>query len=253
MTMSGFANLLQRETTDLRDALPSSLTDLFWPRTSMARATSAVAAQTVIKEPALSRWFPWLSLAALVLGAFWLLQYLRRPADSISSMARGTADRLATDVYRLGEFVNRALPNNVNLNIPERGVEARILGFIQDPGAKPDETTWFAFDRLVFDTGSATLRPGSQEQLNNIAMILNAYPKVHLKVGGYTDSVGDPGRNRQLSQDRANAVMAELIRKGVASSRLEAEGYGEAHPLADNLTEAGQAQNRRVSMRITQK
>jgi outer membrane protein OmpA-like peptidoglycan-associated protein len=153
----------------------------------------------------------------------------------------------------LGDFIKQQLPNNVYLNIPERGVEARLLSFIQNNGRTVSETTWFAFDRLVFDTGSATLRPESQEQLNNIAAILAAYPNVSMKVGGYTDNVGGADRNLQLSRDRANTVVAELVRRGISPGRLGAEGYGEQYPVADNSTEQGRAQNRRVSMRVTQK
>src|SRR5581483_1001921 len=141
----------------------------------------------------------------------------------------------------------------VNLVIPQRGVETRLLMFVQDPNARVDQNTWFDFDRLVFDPNSATLRPESQEQLNNIAEILKAYPNVHVKVGGYTDNSGNPEDNLKLSQDRANAVVAEEVRRGIAPDRLTAEGYGDQHPVADNSTDEGRAKNRRVSMRVTQK
>jgi outer membrane protein OmpA-like peptidoglycan-associated protein len=153
-------------------------------------------------------------------------------------------------VYR---FVVRTLPGNVLLNIPQNGVEARLLAFIQDPSKGVDLVTWFDFDRLLFNTDSATLRPESQEQLANIAAILKAYPNVHIKIGGYTDNTGDPQRNLRLSQDRADAVMADLIALGVSRDRLEAQGYGDQFPVADNSTAEGRAKNRRVSMRVTQK
>jgi K(+)-stimulated pyrophosphate-energized sodium pump len=79
------------------------------------------------------------------------------------------------------------------------------------------------------------------------------YPNVHLKIGGYTDNVGSAGQNLTLSQQRASNVREELMRMGVAPNRLAAEGYGQAHPVADNATEAGRALNRRISMRVTQK
>jgi K(+)-stimulated pyrophosphate-energized sodium pump len=91
------------------------------------------------------------------------------------------------------------------------------------------------------------------EQLNNIAAILKAYPATHLTIGGYTDNTGDAASNLQLSQDRANNVTAELVKLGVAKDRLVAKGYGEEHPVGDNSTEAGRAQNRRISMLVTQK
>ena len=57
------------------------------------------------------------------------------------------------------------------------------------------DTTWFDFDRLLFDTGQATLQPASQDQLTDIADILKAYPQVKIRIGGYTDNTGDPAAN----------------------------------------------------------
>jgi K(+)-stimulated pyrophosphate-energized sodium pump len=153
----------------------------------------------------------------------------------------------------LGSFVPRQLVDGTMLNIPERGVEGRLLAFIQDRSQKPNRTSWFDFDRLLFATGSATLEPQSSEQLHNIAAILKAYPATHLTIGGYTDNTGDAAQNLKLSQDRADNVTAELVKLGVASDRLLAKGYGEDHPVGDNATEAGRAQNRRISMLVTQK
>jgi OmpA-OmpF porin, OOP family len=153
----------------------------------------------------------------------------------------------------LGEFIQRKLPNGTVLNIPRLGIENKLLDFIEDPSRPVDKTTWFDFDRLTFDTGKATLQDSSAEQLQNIAAILKAYPKVKVKVGGYTDNTGDKKANLRLSQDRATNVMQELVRRSVDSSRLEAEGYGEEHPVADNSTPEGRQMNRRISLRVTAK
>ena len=82
--------------------------------------------------------------------------------------------------------------------------------------------------------------------------ILNANPNVHLKIGGYADSADSTAENLQLSQERANNVVGELVRLGVAPDRLAAEGYGEEHRVADRPTDAGRAMNRRISMLVTQ-
>ena len=82
---------------------------------------------------------------------------------------------------------------------------------------------------------------------------MKAYPTTHLTIGGYTDNTGDPAKNLELSQARAHNVTAELIKLGVAADRLVAKGYGDQHPVGDNSTEAGRAQNRRISMLVTQK
>jgi K(+)-stimulated pyrophosphate-energized sodium pump len=153
----------------------------------------------------------------------------------------------------LGAMVERKLAGGATVMAPERGVEGRLLAFIQDPGRAVDKTTWFDFDRLTFETGSATLSESSREQLAAVAAILAAYPAVKLKVGGYTDNVGDPAFNQKLSEERATHVREALAGLGVSQERLASEGYGEQFPVADNATAEGRAQNRRISMRVTEK
>jgi outer membrane protein OmpA-like peptidoglycan-associated protein len=133
------------------------------------------------------------------------------------------------------------------------GIESQLVGFIEDGSKVVDKTTWFNFDRLLFDTGKATLQAGSKEQLVNIAEILKAFPKVKLNIGGYTDNTGDPKANQKLSTDRAFNVMNELIVLGIDKTRLKAEGYGDKFPVADNATEEGRQQNRRIAVRVTEK
>ena len=86
-----------------------------------------------------------------------------------------------------------------------------------------------------------------------MAAILKAFPTVELKLGGYTDNTGDAAANLKLSDDRAKNVMARLVEMGVAASRLQAEGYGQEHPVADNSTDLGKAMNRRIDVRVTKK
>ena len=132
------------------------------------------------------------------------------------------------------------------------GIENKLVTFIKSDKAV-DKTTWFDFDRLTFNTGKATLKPESQEQLKNVAEILKAYPNVNVKLGGYTDNTGNAGSNMKLSAERAASIKTELVGLGIADSRLDAEGYGQEHPVASNDTEEGRAQNRRISIRVTKK
>jgi len=153
----------------------------------------------------------------------------------------------------LGAFTRVTLPNGVVINIPSNGVESRLLGFIQDPNRQVDDKTWFSFDRLEFDTDSDVLKPGSQEQIRNIAAIEKAYPNVNLKIGGYTDNIGDEQHNLDLSQRRAVRTMNEIANQGIDRSRLAAEGYGSQFPVADNSTAEGRDRNRRIDIRVTRK
>jgi OOP family OmpA-OmpF porin len=210
-----------------------------------------VIAQAVKKERSVWVWL--LPLLLILLGLLLWFALRPKPAPVAEVPPAETPAPPATQVPDLGSLVQRQLPDGTTLNTPERGVEGRLLASIQDPSQKPNTTSWFDFDRLLFTTGSATLQPQSLEQLHNIAAILKAYPQTHLTIGGYTDNTGDAAANLQLSQDRANNVTAELVKLGIARDRLLARGYGEEHPVGDNATEAGRAQNRRISMLVTQK
>lgn len=144
--------------------------------------------------------------------------------------------------------------NGTKLNIAASGnpVESSLLDFIKSD-KKVDKETWFDFDRLLFKTGSDKLESKSMEQLENVAEILKAYPDVKIKLGGYTDNTGDAAANLKLSNERAESVRKSLEDLGIDKSRLEAEGYGEEHPVASNETEKGKAENRRISIRVTKK
>jgi len=238
MNPAELGRLLVNEAEGVRDHLPPGVSTLLNapPVPTVTPSTRPVALGTVQEGTRPSRAWWWL-LAALLLIP--LSFYWANRARYVVAPSKG--------------FVVRMLPGNVSLNIPPNGIEARLLAFIQDPTKAVEPATWFDFDRLVFATDSATLRPESQEQLGNIAAILKAYPNVHIKIGGYTDNSGDAQYNLTLSQDRANGVKDQLVTLGISPDRLEAQGYGEQFPVADNSTQQGRAENRRVSMRVTQK
>jgi OOP family OmpA-OmpF porin len=209
-----------------------------------------------------SWWKVALPLLALgLLGYFFSDRTVEKPRVSALSIAQPAARALPTvepddvrpEAPTLGPFVERQLANSVRIQVPENGVESQLIAFIQDSSRPVDKDTGFTFDRLEFNTDSATLKPSSDEQLGNIAEILKAYPQVRIKIGGYTDNVGDEVHNLTLSQNRALNTMNEIINLGVDRARLAAEGYGEKLPLADNATEEGRQRNRRIDIRITNK
>lgn len=184
------------------------------------------------------------------------------PADDASggtdaSLRTGTAAgslNAAGDwVYNLGANIQKKLPDGTEITIGENSAENKLIAFIEDDKQEVDKTTWFSLDRLYFDTGKSSLKPESKDQLENLAKIMKAYPDVKIKLGGYTDNTGDAAANKRLSSERAMSAMKELTRLGVPASRLEAEGYGSEHPVASNETEEGQAQNRRIDVRVTNK
>jgi outer membrane protein OmpA-like peptidoglycan-associated protein len=99
-----------------------------------------------------------------------------------------------------------------------------------------------------FDTGKSTIKPDSAKTLDDAAGALKVAADLKIEVGGHTDNVGTPEANLKLSEERAKAVMAALVERGVKADRLTAKGYGQTTPIADNRTEDGRAKNRRVEL-----
>ncbi|MBR6017561.1 MAG: OmpA family protein [Paludibacteraceae bacterium] len=103
---------------------------------------------------------------------------------------------------------------------------------------------------MFFATNKTRILPTSEEELNGLFQYLDRHPTIRIKIVGHTDSVGKDEANQKLSEGRAEAVMKELIRRGIDPSRLEAEGRGETEPIDTNDTEEGRQNNRRVEIHI---
>jgi outer membrane protein OmpA-like peptidoglycan-associated protein len=101
---------------------------------------------------------------------------------------------------------------------------------------------------VLFDTGSATLKPGAREKLARVSGILLSHPELKVQVEGHTDSIGDQNLNQRLSENRADAVRSYLVTQGIASSAVTTKGFGQGQPVASNDTAAGRQQNRRVEL-----
>ncbi|MBL1222343.1 sodium-translocating pyrophosphatase [Chryseobacterium sp. L7] len=114
-----------------------------------------------------------------------------------------------------------------------------------------DPNNWYTLENLYFETGSSDLKAGSDAQLNNLAEILNAYPDLKVKLGGYTDNTGNEESNLKLSNLRAQTAKLKLLELGISSDRVEAEGYGSQHPVCEaNDTDECKAKNRRIDVRV---
>lgn len=103
-----------------------------------------------------------------------------------------------------------------------------------------------ALTGIQFNTGQNSFASSSYSIMDQVVSVMNQYPNLSVTIEGHTDSVGSREPNRKLSQKRADAVKAYLISKGISATRLDAIGYGEAQPIADNRYKEGRAKNRRV-------
>jgi outer membrane protein OmpA-like peptidoglycan-associated protein len=102
---------------------------------------------------------------------------------------------------------------------------------------------------ILFESGSATIRPESTPTLGAVLELLEEHADVALMIEGHTDSQGTDESNQTLSEQRAAAVKAYLVGHGVDAGRLDSVGKGESQPTADNATPEGMASNRRVVLR----
>jgi outer membrane protein OmpA-like peptidoglycan-associated protein len=147
------------------------------------------------------------------------------------------------------------LPDGTELEAYKGGIEDKLVSFLNDPNSVAGKDVWFDFDNLNFETASATITAESQVQVNNIAAILKAYPKVEIKIGGYTDVTGDAAANKKLSQDRANSVEAALKTAGTNATQLQgAEGYGSQFAkAAADASDDEKKKDRRIAVSVRKK
>ncbi|WP_294606701.1 OmpA family protein [uncultured Roseovarius sp.] len=104
--------------------------------------------------------------------------------------------------------------------------------------------------KINFEPGSANIDSAGAEIMDEIAEILKRCGEIRMEIGGHTDSQGREGMNEQLSEQRAQAVLNELRLRRVLTSTIDAKGYGESRPIADNDTEDGRETNRRIEFRL---
>jgi len=112
----------------------------------------------------------------------------------------------------------------------------------------------YKFDarKVQFVTGSAKLTKSAMAELDKGAQILQDHPKINISIEGHTDNTGSAAGNQKLSEQRAAAVKAYLVKKGVGEERMSTTGYGQTKPIADNKTAKGRTANRRVEFKMAQ-
>ena len=157
--------------------------------------------------------------------------------ELVSALTRQLSEDLGPGVnFVLDVRYDAALDPVASLPEPEDCV-ARIR-------AIQDET------KITFDPGSTEINAAAGAVLDQIAAVLPDCMHVRMEIGGHTDSQGGEGMNLNLSQARANAVLNGLLARNVLVSNLSAQGYGESQPIADNDTEEGREENRRIEFRL---
>jgi outer membrane protein OmpA-like peptidoglycan-associated protein len=132
----------------------------------------------------------------------------------------------------------------------EAKLRQQMAGTGVDVVRKGDNITLDMPGGVTFATDSAQINPAFNPVLDKVAQTLNDFDQTVIQVAGHTDSTGSHAYNMQLSQRRADSVKAYLTQRGVPPQRLHTVGAGPDHPVADNSTPDGRAQNRRVEITI---
>ncbi len=254
LNLSGLSSLLKSEQNNIMGLLPAGLGAVL----GIDHVGTSNTTATPLESSTGNRWL-WPLLLLLGLGVA-IIYYMKSCRSEPTVVQTTTPAPVPVPVPTPAPVVPKptmymdTLPGGFSLKGALQGIENQLVTFIKDAGRPVDKTTWFNFDRLNFKTGSAELdMEYSAQQLTNIYEILKAFPKVKIKIGGYTDNVGKDAANMKLSQARAETVKAALVKMGIAKNRIEAEGYGPQHPVASNDTEEGRAENRRTAVRVTTK
>lgn len=176
-------------------------------------------------------------------------QYAAIPVTNLSVATGGRAKAAVPVMLKL--------KNGLRQIIGANSTESKLYQFLVDPSKEVDAVDptkgWIGFDRIYFEPNKAVLTNESLWQLSNVALILKRFPAAKVKIGGYTDSSGQPLTNLRLSQARAKAAMTTLTGLGVPADHLSAAGYGALDNIAPNDTEESRALNRRVSLQVVQK
>ena len=142
------------------------------------------------------------------------------------------------------EFGVRKVFSNLKVEIPESIPDARLAA-IQEELNKIIE-----FDNIEFQSNTAIILPAKSMIIDKTAKILKENQDISIEIAGHADSKGNEEYNIGLSQRRADAVLIQLVNRGIERSRLTAVGYGSGQSIADNDTEEGQQKNRRVEFII---
>lgn len=198
----------------------------------------------------------WFSLAAILVTFIIIKGCSSDTSAAETSELSGTAP--APTEQTSAASIKVKLPDGTELDANKGGIEDNLVAYLNSTAATDSisKNRWFDFDNLNFKTGSAEITEASMKQVQNISAILKAYPRVSIKIGGYTDKTGNEPDNQKLSQQRAEAVVDALKKAGAGAGTqlVGAEGYGSqyARAAADASDEERRA-DRRISINVRSK
>lgn len=277
LTASGLSGFLSSQKDHILNAMPAELSSLTGMSglgspgaaasslSSNVKSTVSGKTNEIVGKPGGGS--KWLLPFIIILAAISLLWYFSKSCnkstetittyDTSTVIKTDTSGPVVTTTTTV-ETIKVKLPNGKELDANKGGIEDQLVTFLNSDWKSMSDSAlrvkWFDFDNLNFNTGKATLLPESEKQLDNLAEILMAFPDAKIKIGGYTDSLGNAASNKKLSQDRADAAKAGLAKRGVGKQVTSAEGYGSQFAkAAPTAPDSERALDRHVSVSVRKK
>ena len=118
-----------------------------------------------------------------------------------------------------------------------------------DPMKDLDTKGYIDIYGIYFDIGKSVVKPEGYPTVDHLVKYMQDHPKVRILIEGHTDNTGNEAKNVSLSQQRAESIKSEMVKRGIVADRIETKGMGSSVPVADNKTAAGRTQNRRVTVK----
>lgn len=203
----------------------------------VAAPAAAASGSEVVEEAGLRNPLGLLGMAALLLSILWALLAPKPPAPQVTVPSPVAVEK----TIDFTEIITQSRLKTLD-----------ALNALKPGAYKADDVVTILNGLIIhFDTDSAEIAPDYTDVLQKSAGAIKSLPADSvIEIAGYTDNEGDDAANMDLSKRRAEAVLQKLTEYGVDPKMLKAEGYGETQPKADNSTEQGRFENRRIQYKI---
>jgi outer membrane protein OmpA-like peptidoglycan-associated protein len=259
------ADRAQQRADMARSDASRARSDASWARNEAdaARASEANAAADAARRAELARYEAERARDAAAAGAASDAERALRASEDARALAAADAERARTasdearelaaaDAAHDAEQARRASDDaRATAAADAEREKAELQRQIELLQAKPTERGLvLTLGNVLFATGRADLNAGGTDSLNKLVAFLNQYPDRNIMIEGHTDDVGTDASNLTLSERRAGSVQSYLLQQGVGSQRITSSGMGESQPIANNDTDTGRQQNRRVEVII---
>jgi outer membrane protein OmpA-like peptidoglycan-associated protein len=236
---AGLASLLGEQKSAVARMLPTGAAAALGLPSITTR--EPVDTRAVVVKPAPAR-FPWVLLLAIPLALIVGFALRNRANQRVAERVPDVV--VAPPVVRAPPAANGPL-------VGQGTASQQLAHFLATPDGQLPKR--FVLDNLNFDFATAQLVPASATTLDSVAAVLKDHPTAQIVLEGHTDSVGDPAGNRVLSQNRADAVKAALVARGIAADRISTLGLGQDRPIVPNDSEDARAQNRRTEIVVVKR